>query len=769
MNNIKFPPGLLRDIRENRPALFLGAGSSICVKLSEKERLPLGDTIIESLLKYLYQSDESIETLKQRFSQKYNIEGEITPEVVWSIVLAEKGEGLLPHTRILMELFNKSKPVPPNYKYIARMVLNDIFSTVITTNFDEKLDQAFDRVSKESVKIRQFYIACDEDDFKFFGRAYRKPALKMIYKLHGTLSRPHTIQSSREDVKKLSVRKKRLLKEIFEDNEKIIFIGYSCRDQDIFDALIEIGKELKDEIPRSGKIWWVDINRNKRIDKILDLFRSKQNFYQQDSYMFLKELDTTFWGTLEHPFAGRREMPEKKFVKDYGVKIIKSLFKKEFSIRDPIYGIIKFDEDISKIISKIVNSGDFQRLRDIKQLALLQYRYPGGTNTRFSHSIGVAFLVWKALKNLYEEKIIDDYDIIRSGTCAALLHDIGHGPFSHVIELFAKRTGKSYSHEKMTIEILDYPLLDLGEIFDEIPIAKNQVKEILRHSFLTNIEELDIDFENIFVSQLIGGYAIDFDRVDFLLRDAYYCGIPFSMANLNNLESRSELIEKLTQNIDVFSPEDKNYRFLCFHEKIKDDIKFLLDLYVNMYLNIYRSETDVCIKAMIAKALQLADELGDINIRDLVTLTDSELFTFLENSESCVVRELSWAVKYRRLFKKQFEFIPYFKPDSTPLDESAIERTIVENLSIDEENEFNKLVLVSIHTPKELGPLFFKNEDNKILDLRNSECYKKRQQKLNENLRGYVFLPWNHKLSTSELNEIKEILSGFCIKVINFS
>ena len=98
---------------------------------------------------------------------------------------------------------------------------------------------------------------------------------------------------------------------------------------------------------------------------------------------------------------------------------------KQREIRDPVYGFIQRFE----LEEKIIDSSVFQRLRGIKQLALANLVYPGALHTRFEHSLGVMHVAGKL-----SERLIDDDETKRLIRLAALLHDIGHGPFSHVSE-----------------------------------------------------------------------------------------------------------------------------------------------------------------------------------------------------------------------------------------------------------------------------------------------------------------------------------------------
>ncbi|MCE5252156.1 HD domain-containing protein, partial [bacterium] len=99
----------------------------------------------------------------------------------------------------------------------------------------------------------------------------------------------------------------------------------------------------------------------------------------------------------------------------------------EYAIRDPIHGFI----GISELERKIIDTEIFQRLRRIKQLALAYLVYPGALHTRFEHSLGVLNIAGKIAEKLFNEGVIKNQDNVQIIRLAALLHDLGHGPFSH--------------------------------------------------------------------------------------------------------------------------------------------------------------------------------------------------------------------------------------------------------------------------------------------------------------------------------------------------
>jgi hypothetical protein len=210
---------------------------------------------------------------------------------------------------------------------------------------------------------------------------------------------------------------------------------------------------------------------------------------------------------------------------------------KRIEIRDPIYDFIK----ISELEREIIDSPAFQRLRRIQQLALTSMAYPGAVHTRFEHSLGtmhLAGLMFEAitddennielLKNSlrYNEQDLEkDRQLIR---IAALLHDIGHAPFSHAAEELMpanKKTGKPFDHEDYTVAIIRGPLRDVlkDSEFNESKVDVAEVAELFE-----GIGERAF-WKVIIKSQL------DADRGDFLLRDSHHIGVKYGVYDYSRL------------------------------------------------------------------------------------------------------------------------------------------------------------------------------------------------------------------------------------------
>ena len=213
-------------------------------------------------------------------------------------------------------------------------------------------------------------------------------------------------------------------------------------------------------------------------------------------------------------------------------------------VKDPIYGEII----VPYPFSKIVLTSEMLRLSDISQNGFSHLHYKElENNDRLSHSVGAFYVMSLFLKRL--EEILKDYNIELSkddkdiALCSMLLHDIGHGPYSHTLELVT-----NYSHEKRTTEIL----LGNTEINKTITslFGKDKVRTIA--SFIAEIndsQELGKDSFTKLLKNLVS-HQLDADRIDYLKRDAYYAGIDINI-NLNKIISSLKVIVNNNQEYEL--------------------------------------------------------------------------------------------------------------------------------------------------------------------------------------------------------------------------
>lgn len=213
-------------------------------------------------------------------------------------------------------------------------------------------------------------------------------------------------------------------------------------------------------------------------------------------------------------------------------------------IFDSVHGLMDFSE--FKEAKMIVDTPLFQRLRHIKQLGVTEILFPSATHTRFSHSLGAAHL---------SLKIMDRFDISdRTRTevfYAALLHDIGHGPFSHVFEqVFSKILSFPLRHELWTYRFIKEGIEQNGWFYD----MYNEEGDAFIKRLCGYISHSTYKQPLSFATDIISS-QIDVDRMDYLLRDSYHCGVTYGLFDT----------EWLIDSLRIFKVDGK--RRLGIHEK----------------------------------------------------------------------------------------------------------------------------------------------------------------------------------------------------------
>jgi HD superfamily phosphohydrolase len=185
--------------------------------------------------------------------------------------------------------------------------------------------------------------------------------------------------------------------------------------------------------------------------------------------------------------------------------------------RDPVHNIIRLRTDTreGRLLVNLVDAPEFQRLRRIKQLGLALYTYQGAEHSRFAHSLGVLHLITRVLDRLGENYRISEEDRA-AARAAALLHDVGHGSFSHVMEHVL-----GFHHEEWTVRAVLSEETEINAVLREYsPQLPRRVADIIEGKF-----------QPAFLGQLVSS-QLDVDRMDYLLRDSLMTGAKYGIYDL---------------------------------------------------------------------------------------------------------------------------------------------------------------------------------------------------------------------------------------------
>lgn len=261
--------------------------------------------------------------------------------------------------------------------------------------------------------------------------------------------------------------------------------------------------------------------------------------------------------------------------------------------RDPIHGFIEVREHELEII----NTSAFQRLRNIKQLAMTYLVYPGAEHTRFGHSLGVMHLVTRAFRSAiegYEDKFPEakreQYEQILR--LIALTHDIGHAPFSHASESVFP-TG--VEHEDFTIDIvMKSEIADIINAIGAEFVAKYGTDYNITPELICDIymgRNTGPNSEYTFLKSFMDS-ELDCDKMDYLLRDSYYCGVKYGMYDMERLISSFTIC--YTNDLPRLAIENGGIQ--AFEE-------FVLARYF-MFIQVYFHRTRRYFDYMLVKALQ---------------------------------------------------------------------------------------------------------------------------------------------------------------------
>jgi len=384
-------------------------------------------------------------------------------------------------------------------------------------------------------------------------------------------------------------------------------------------------------------------------------------------------------------------------------------------IKDPVHGYVYINETERDII----DSFPMQRLHRLRQLAGAEYVYPGANHTRFEHSIGTMYLAQKLTENSNLSQYLsrEEAQTIRF---AALLHDVGHGPFSHVFEhLLEKFLDKT--HEEMTVWIVEKS--ELSDILEKAGYDAKTVAKLATGSLHLK--------GKMFMDQIIQS-AVDVDKFDFIVRDSYHTGAEYGNVDVFRI---IHMLDILNDNIAVDSGA-------------LSALESFILARIESFKSIYFHRVSRAAQIMLATAMEKAkDELDLINFKtpeEYLALDDYTVWTMLKlcKKSSKIMKNL----ERRRLLKCAYDQTFHVKDKTVSNLFSAEEiRNEMRDKIAEKARVSPQFVVIDVPTlpsvpyhhsaliePMEI-PVFHKTRDGKKIPQRLSEI-----SKIFEALRGFI-------------------------------
>ncbi len=304
---------------------------------------------------------------------------------------------------------------------------------------------------------------------------------------------------------------------------------------------------------------------------------------------------------------------------------------------DPVYGFISYPYDI---LYDLIDHPYFQRLRRISQMGLSHYVYPGALHTRFHHALGSLHLMTRAISTLKEKGVKITEDESEAVCIAILLHDIGHGPFSHALE----QKLLPYSHEKISLLFMEELNIQFsGQLDMAIQIFKNE-------------------YPKNFLHQLVSG-QLDMDRMDYLNRDSFFTGVAEGVIGydriikmLNVKDDEIVVEEKGIYSIEKFLMARRLMYWQVYLHKTSLAAEQMLITFITELFNDFHSgkkiQTTEGIIHLLQKIKNIDSEKSDL-LPSYAVIDDIDIMMTLKqntNSENPVLKFIADSLLKRKIF-----------------------------------------------------------------------------------------------------------------------
>jgi HD superfamily phosphohydrolase len=314
--------------------------------------------------------------------------------------------------------------------------------------------------------------------------------------------------------------------------------------------------------------------------------------------------------------------------------------------RDSVHDIIRVDTETpeGRLFVALIDTAEFQRLRRIRQLGLAYFAYQSAEHSRFTHSLGAFHLAGRLLAKLRRGYKIDD-EAQLAVSVAALVHDVGHGPFSHVIESIL-----GFHHERFTIDAVLSGETGVGKLLNEFsPQLANDVAAIIRG-----------DFRSRALGQLVSS-QLDVDRMDYLLRDSLMTGAKYGIYDL----------EWIIKSIEINEADDHLYVSAPGIYAVEGYLQARYYMYRQVYFHRTLRSAEAVLRVLLRRALYLFKNGGPVwfadgtpmekilageklGLSEHLRVDDNDMLFSIKQwqySEDAILADLAKRFLHRRLFK----------------------------------------------------------------------------------------------------------------------
>ncbi len=314
--------------------------------------------------------------------------------------------------------------------------------------------------------------------------------------------------------------------------------------------------------------------------------------------------------------------------------------------RDSVHNIIRLKSETiaEKLLIRLIDTVEFQRLRRVKQLGLAYFTYQGAEHSRFTHSLGALHLATRILDKLQAKYSISENEIV-AVRVAALLHDIGHGAYSHVIEKIL-----DFHHENFTIEAVLSNETEVGKVLRQFSTTlPDDVANIIRGEFKPSA-----------LGQLVSS-QLDVDRMDYLLRDSLMTGAKYGVFDL----------EWIAKSIEIDETNDRLYVSANGIHAVEDYLQARYYMFRQVYFHRTLRSAEVVLRSIVRRALDIFSTGGNLwfakgtafekvlqkqklTLKEHLELDDSDVLFHIkqwQNSDDAILSDLSKRFINRRLFK----------------------------------------------------------------------------------------------------------------------